>query len=384
MAFVALYMAALYAQATAFASADVVGALRRALLDDPARPSLRFASGAQALAYLGNRVVRAAWTDPVCGDGRCEAPWEFPSWGPFGCRADCGADPRARPVVVVVTGDFAGHRTLGARALMATAAWNLCLDDAARRARGEADLCWCVVFSRLFGAGGCACSGRAAPRSRHGGADHRKREKSHSKQTTKKQTARSPLPPPNAAKKHRFEADQTFSQAQETQIRTVSLVEGSWYVRVRGDYAGRVTGAVYNAAEAEAAAAVDAGVEEGGGGAANGTSPQLPTPIKVEVGATDRERERGRGTGPPALENKTTRTTNKHTRPSHTTNKYTQPAWDSCKTRRSASSAASASAVAVAGRRLRSALDRLRQAAGRDGANAILRRALLEASEESA
>eukprot|EP00955_Chlamydomonas_euryale_P034699 349874-Chlamydomonas_euryale.AAC.5 len=25
---------------------------------------------------------------------------------------------------------------------MASAAWNLCLEDAARRARGEADLCW--------------------------------------------------------------------------------------------------------------------------------------------------------------------------------------------------------------------------------------------------
>lgn len=140
--FVALYMAALYAQAAAFGAAPAVGALRRALLDDPSRPALAFASGAQVLAYLGNRVVRPAWTDPVCGDGRCERPWEFPAWGPFGCRADCGAEPRTARVVVAATADFTGHALLGARALMAAARWNLCLDDGARRARGDADLCW--------------------------------------------------------------------------------------------------------------------------------------------------------------------------------------------------------------------------------------------------
>lgn len=30
------------------------------------------------------------WKDPVCGDGLCEAPFEFAAYGRFGCRADCG------------------------------------------------------------------------------------------------------------------------------------------------------------------------------------------------------------------------------------------------------------------------------------------------------
>jgi hypothetical protein len=34
--------------------------------------------------------MQAVWVDPVCGDGICEAPWEFASYSTFGCRADCG------------------------------------------------------------------------------------------------------------------------------------------------------------------------------------------------------------------------------------------------------------------------------------------------------
>ena len=84
-----------------------------------------------------------AAADPVCGDGRCEAPWEFPAWGPFGCSADCGAQPNTTRAVVVATADFAGHPSLSAATLQASASWNLCLEDGARRKRGEPDLCWC-------------------------------------------------------------------------------------------------------------------------------------------------------------------------------------------------------------------------------------------------
>jgi hypothetical protein len=113
----------------------------------------------QVLAYLGNRVVRPVWTDPVCGDGRCEAPWEFPAWGPFGCRADCGPQPNTTAVLVTVSADFLGHPSLSPRMLMAGVRWNLCLDDAARRTRGEIDICWCARacrgrLARLLPAGG--------------------------------------------------------------------------------------------------------------------------------------------------------------------------------------------------------------------------------------
>lgn len=54
----------------------------------------------------------------------------------------------------------------------------------------------------------------------------------------------------------RFETDQTFSQVQETQIQAVSLTDGAWYLRVLGDYAGRVSGGVYDAANASAPVAL--------------------------------------------------------------------------------------------------------------------------------
>lgn len=44
----------------------------------------------------------------------------------------------------------------------------------------------------------------------------------------------------------RFEDDQVFTQAQETQINSVQLQDGDWYIRLRGDYAGRVVGSIYN------------------------------------------------------------------------------------------------------------------------------------------
>jgi hypothetical protein len=41
------------------------------------------------------------WTDPVCGDGVCERPFEFPAYGPFGCFFDCGREEAT--VLIVVT-----------------------------------------------------------------------------------------------------------------------------------------------------------------------------------------------------------------------------------------------------------------------------------------
>jgi hypothetical protein len=35
-------------------------------------------------------LLQTVWKDPICGDGICETPFEFASYGRFGCRADCG------------------------------------------------------------------------------------------------------------------------------------------------------------------------------------------------------------------------------------------------------------------------------------------------------
>jgi hypothetical protein len=141
-------------QATSFQASTVVATLKGALLDDPTANKLTFSSPDQVLAYIGNRAVAPVFTDPVCGDGRCEAPWEFPAWGPFGCRADCGVQPNTTAVLVAVTGDFMGHESLSPRMLMEHVRWNLCLDDAERRKRGQTDLCWWAA-ARGRVAGGC-------------------------------------------------------------------------------------------------------------------------------------------------------------------------------------------------------------------------------------
>jgi hypothetical protein len=49
----------------------------------------------------------------------------------------------------------------------------------------------------------------------------------------------------------RFAEDQVFTEVIETQIKAVYLVDGDWYVRLDGDLAGRVTGAVYDASQGD-------------------------------------------------------------------------------------------------------------------------------------
>lgn len=35
-------------------------------------------------------LLQTVWVDPICGDGTCEAPFEFAAFSRFGCKADCG------------------------------------------------------------------------------------------------------------------------------------------------------------------------------------------------------------------------------------------------------------------------------------------------------
>jgi len=49
------------------------------------------------------RLVQDVWSVRRCGDGVCDAPWEFAAFGPHGCRADCGAVPAAALRTVTVT-----------------------------------------------------------------------------------------------------------------------------------------------------------------------------------------------------------------------------------------------------------------------------------------
>ena len=65
-------------------------------------------------------------------------------YSPLPCHAitDCGRNPNTTSIVVNVRADFTGHPSISPRVLMNNAKGNLCLEDEARRKRGEADLCW--------------------------------------------------------------------------------------------------------------------------------------------------------------------------------------------------------------------------------------------------
>lgn len=167
-------------QASAYKSGDVVQTLKKAFMPDDGATTMTFKNEDEVLNYLGTKVIHSThtacnqrwplrdavspsdpsltrtsssvtpqvllpiWKDPVCGDGTCEWPWEFPAWGRFGCRADCGTNPNTTSIAVNVRADFTGHPSISPRVLMNNAKWNLCLEDDARRKRGEADLCWWV------------------------------------------------------------------------------------------------------------------------------------------------------------------------------------------------------------------------------------------------
>ena len=51
------------------------------------------------------KLVTEVWIDPRCGDGRCETPYEYHSFGRFGCKADWHApSPQADPCAGLVHG----------------------------------------------------------------------------------------------------------------------------------------------------------------------------------------------------------------------------------------------------------------------------------------
>lgn len=70
------------------------------------------------LDWLSAQVVGSTWSERQCGDGSCDSPEEFPAWGRFGCKADCGVEESLAEVVVRVTYDFTDLIALGMLPLM--------------------------------------------------------------------------------------------------------------------------------------------------------------------------------------------------------------------------------------------------------------------------
>mmetsp|Transcript_1040 Transcript_1040/g.2576 ORF Transcript_1040/g.2576 Transcript_1040/m.2576 type:complete len:432 (+) Transcript_1040:429-1724(+) len=198
--FVIAYLLVLYLQASAYKSGEVVRTLKQVMMpkdeDGNLMSSTTFKDQHAVLGHLWHNILEPTWKDPVCGDQKCEYPWEFPSYGRFGCRADCGQHQNLTKILVLIQHDFTGHPTANPRVLMSAAKWNLCQNDPARRARGEADLCW-------------------------------------------------------------YADDNGFETVKGNVLETAEVIDGTWYVQVTGDYAGRISGAIYDLKNASDPKALD-------------------------------------------------------------------------------------------------------------------------------
>ena len=96
-------------------------------------------SSQDVLDWLKNTLDNV-WSDPQCGDGICEAPFEFPSYGRFGCRADCGRlrESYANLSTIAVDLEWNFKHPIGSvpsTELMKQASWNLCPRDGAPHGR---------------------------------------------------------------------------------------------------------------------------------------------------------------------------------------------------------------------------------------------------------
>jgi hypothetical protein len=97
-----------------------------------------FSSATEISTWL-RTIADEHWSDPACGDGKCEQPFEFPSYSRFGCRADCShlssVAVDVHPLQVDLYFDFM-HSTdrsfisLPPTSLLDLATWNVCPVDA--------------------------------------------------------------------------------------------------------------------------------------------------------------------------------------------------------------------------------------------------------------
>ena len=91
-----------------------------------------------------NSVAFPAWNDPVCGDGQCQAPNEYPALGQLGCQADCGSS--AAPTTAVNITLTASYNTNALTtenmqaAFVAATWWNLCFTS--DYTGSPSQLCW--------------------------------------------------------------------------------------------------------------------------------------------------------------------------------------------------------------------------------------------------
>ncbi|KXZ51016.1 hypothetical protein GPECTOR_14g257 [Gonium pectorale] len=125
LGFVALFLAVLYLQRSAHIAYKVHSTLESVVVpqDDTMQDT-------DAVYSWLNGLLTEVWKDPVCGDGLCEAPFEFASYSRFGCRADCGKLSEVQNLTTIqidIYYDFSHPvGSIPASDLMQQSSWNLC------------------------------------------------------------------------------------------------------------------------------------------------------------------------------------------------------------------------------------------------------------------
>ena len=140
--FCLFYMVVVYIQSDALNAFKVLSSVRDAVvpMDGDGRPLTKMGSPVDILNWLVGTAY-PVWIDEVCGDGVCNEPFEFPSYGRFGCRSDCGPNTNLTTVLIQVRADFRDD-LYAPRALMSAASWNLCRRDEEAKKAGFPDVCW--------------------------------------------------------------------------------------------------------------------------------------------------------------------------------------------------------------------------------------------------
>ena len=112
----------------------------------------QYGSSDDVLSWL-DETLTAIWVDPVCGDGVCETPFEYASYGRFGCRADCGKLSEIQNLTTLQIDlyfDFDHPTTSIASSVCCCENAALCIDDAPSQSllpTAELDaVCVCVCY----------------------------------------------------------------------------------------------------------------------------------------------------------------------------------------------------------------------------------------------
>lgn len=119
---------------------------RPARLVRPARPVFTFLTrhATPRLLPAPPALLFPLWDDPVCGDGVCSFPVEFPAFGSFGCIADCGLSTVPTSTVTVsITAAYRQNSVVTQsmqEAFVAATSWNLCF--LSNHTNVQTQLCW--------------------------------------------------------------------------------------------------------------------------------------------------------------------------------------------------------------------------------------------------